>query len=338
MPLVFNKNTNLETPKFEESKSQYNVSMGTLVGHIIPGLALFLLGLWHTINTIKAYFVKGPSSFTVRFWYQFNAFHSSRLKHLELISIISFSILAISLQVLDFPSVRFVFELDSFEHVTMFLQLTVFASFILCAELFTDSSELLSGFVGILASSVFAQELFLLHFHSTDHVGIEGHYHLLLQIIVFVSLLAAIATTCFPKSFAAALVLSISVMFQGCWFLNMGFMLWVPAFVPQGCSMNDLGNKTKSGGHHNHGMVGAISCGSHEADFRARALANLQFSWIFCVIMVVSGIVCLKMARRSSISDRLVEYQRLHSKVMDSTITTEGLKLVNSQFVKQEEA
>ena len=85
-------------------------------------------------------------------------------------------------------------------------------------------------------------------------------------------------------------------------------------------------------------MVGAISCGSHEADFRARALANLQFSWIFCVIMAVSGIVCLKMARRSSISDRLVEYQRLHSKVMDSTITTEGLKLVNSQFVKQEEA
>ncbi|KAI9127754.1 hypothetical protein K1719_000747 [Acacia pycnantha] len=307
--------------------------MGTLIGHIVPGLGLFLLGLWHTINTIKAYFVKGPSNFTVRFWYQFNAFHS-RLKHLELISIISFSILAISFQVLDFPSFHFVFELDSFEHVTMFLQLIVFASFILYAEFLTDSSELLSEFVGILASSVFAQELFLLHFHSTDHVGIEGHYHWLLQLIVLVSLLAAIAATCFPKSFAAALVLSISVMFQGCLFLNMGFMLWVPAFAPEGCSINHLG-KTKTG--HNHSMLGAISCGSHEADFRARALANLQFSWIFCVILIVSGVVCLKMARRSTISARLVEYQRLHSRVADSTITTEGLKLVNCQFVKQEE-
>lgn len=310
--------------------------MGTLIGHIVPGLALFLLGLWHTINTIKAYFGRGPSNFTVRFWYQFNVFHC-RLKHLELISILSFSILAISLQVLDFPSFHFTLELDSFEHVTMFIQLAVFASFILFAEFLTDSFELLSGFVGILASSVFAQEFFLLNFHSTDHVGIEGHYHWLLQLIVFISLLAAIAATFFPKSFQAALVLSISVMFQGCWFLNMGFMLWVPAFVPQGCSMNDLG-KTRMG--HNHSMLGAISCSSDEADFRARALANLQFSWIFCAILIVSGIVGLRMARtiRPTISDRLVEYQRLHSKVADSTITTEGLKLVNSQFVKQEEA
>lgn len=301
--------------------------MGTFIGHIVPGLALTLLGLWHSINTIKTYFQKGPSNFTVRFWYQFNTLHS-KLKHLELICILSFSILAISIQVLDFPSFRYVFELDSLEHATMFIHLAVFASFTLSAEFLTHSFDLLSGFIGILAISVFGQELFLLYFHSTDHVGLEGHYHWLLQMIVFVSLLAAIAVTAFPNSFPAALVLSISVMFQGCWFLNMGFMLWFPAFVPQGCTMNDYGKARKG---HDREILGAVTCRSHEADFRAKALANLQFSWIFCAILIVSGLVCLKFARKPAISDRLAEYQRLHSRNADSSLTSEDLKQVNSQ-------
>ncbi|KAF7810930.1 transmembrane protein 45B [Senna tora] len=313
--------------------------MGTFVGHIVPGLALTLLGLWHTINTIKAYFLKGPSNFTVRFWYQFTTLHS-KLKHLELISILSFSILAIFIQILDFPFFRFAFKLDNFEHASMFMHLAVFASFTLCAEFFTDSSSeknLLSGFIGILASSVFGQELFLLHFHSTDHVGLEGHYHWLLQLIVLISLLASIAATSFPTSFPAALVLSISVMLQGCWFLNMGFMLWVPAFVPQGCTMNDLTKAISGYGHgHGHGMVGAITCASDEADFRARALANLQFSWTISAILILSGLVCLKSARKPTNSERLTEYQRLHSRVADSIIiSTEVLK--KNKNMKREE-
>ncbi|PRQ23384.1 hypothetical protein RchiOBHm_Chr6g0260741 [Rosa chinensis] len=73
-------------------------------------------------------------------------------------------------------------------------------------------------------ASIFCQELFLLHFHSTDHVGLEGHYHWLLQLIVFASVMAALAATCCQTSLLAALVLSISVVFQGCWFMNMGFI------------------------------------------------------------------------------------------------------------------
>lgn len=228
----------------------------------------------------------------------------------------------------------------------MFIHLAVFASFTLGAEFFlTDNNnnsslDLLSGFVGILASSVFCQELFLLHFHSTDHVGLEGHYHWLLQLIVFVSLLSAIAATSFPISFPAALVLAISVMFQGCWFLNMGLMLWFPAFVPEGCTMNHDHDHHD----HGHGMIGAVSCGSDGADFRARALANLQFSWIFCAILILSGLVCLKFARKSTISERLATYQRLHSRNADSIVSTEGNfnKQANSQsttvlFVKQDE-
>lgn len=288
--------------------------MGTFVGHIIPGLAVTLLGLWHTINTIRTFFLKSPADFRVRFWFPFHG-PLSKLKHLELIFILSFSVFAIFMQLLDYPFLRFAFKLDNFEHATMFLHLAIFAGFTLSAEL-THSSETLSGVVGILAASVFGQELFLLHFHSADHVGLEGHYHWLLQLIVFVSFVAALAVTCFPTSFPAALVLSISVALQGCWFMIMGFVLWAPQFVPKGCISN-LGHAD---------MIGAVTCESNEADMRAKALANLQFSWILSGIFIFSGCICLKLAGKCTPVEQSTEYEQLQSRGVDLPISTNGFK------------
>ena len=89
----------------------------------------------------------------------------------------------------------------------------------------------------------------------------------------------------FPTSFPAALVLSTAVVFQGCWFMNMGFMLWVPEFVPKGCKAQ----LTESSMH------SAVACASHEADLRARALANMQFSWMLSGILILVGSLCLKL-------------------------------------------
>lgn len=290
--------------------------MGTFVGHLVPGLALTLLGLWHTINTIRAYALKGSTNFTVKFWYPFNS-PFPNLKYLELIFILFFSIFAIFMQVLDFPFIRLSFELDNFEHASMFLHLAIFAGFTLSAEL-THSLEGLSGVSGILAASVFGQELFLLHFHSTDHVGLEGHYHWLLQLIVLVSLVAALAATSFPTSFPAALVLSTAVVFQGCWFMNMGFMLWVPEFVPKGCKVQ-LTFSSDS-------MHGAVACGSHDADLRARALANMQFSWILSGILMFVGSLCLKLVGKCNSKAGSIEYEQLHSGVPNVPIAIDGFK------------
>ncbi|KAH7517910.1 uncharacterized protein LOC107435555 [Ziziphus jujuba] len=285
--------------------------MGTFVGHIIPGLAFTLLGLWHTINTIRSYFLQGPSNFTVRFWYPLNS-PPSKLKHLELIFILSFSLFAIFMQILDFPFLRFAFKLDNFEHATMFIHLALFAGFTFFAELI-HSMQILSGVAGILVASVFGQELFLLHFHSTDHVGLEGHYHGLLQLIVFVSLIAALAASCFPTSLPAALVLSNSVVFQGCWFMNMGFMLWLPRFVPLGCNLNSAEGSSDD-------MLGAVICGSGDADFRARALANLQFSWILSGILIITGSMCLRSAAKFTPREPPNEYEQLRSRGADVQI------------------
>ncbi|XP_057494676.1 uncharacterized protein LOC130779845 [Actinidia eriantha] len=273
--------------------------MGTFVGHMVPGLALVLLGLWHTINTVVDYYLKGSANFVSSFWYPFRG-PLSKLKHLELVFILSFSIFAIVMQILDFPLLHLSFKLDNFEHATMFLHLAIFAGFTLCTEL-THSSGTLSGVSGLFAASVFGQELFLLHYHSADHVGLEGHYHRLLQLIVLVSLIASLSATSFPSSFPAALVLAISVVFQGFWFMNMGFVLWVPALVPKGCtSVRDI-------------MHGAVACQTEEAGLRARALANMQFSWILAGIMIFTSCVCLTFARNFRPRGQSSEYEQLHS-------------------------
>ncbi|KAL2468397.1 hypothetical protein Fot_50986 [Forsythia ovata] len=277
--------------------------MGTFLGHLVPGLALALLGLWHTINTIGAYYIKGHTKFMLRFWYPLKT-PLCKLEHIELILVLSFSVFAILMQIIDFPYMQFSFKLDNFEHATMFLHLAIFAGYTLFSE-FKSSSDTPVGVSGILAASVFGQELFLLHYHSSDHVGLEGHYHWLLQLIVCISLLAALFATCFPTSFPAALVITVSVVFQGCWLINMGFVLWSHMFVPRGCV-------TQSSNVSNNTVQGAVLCETHEADLRARALANLQFSWILAAILMFMACISLVFDRHRTPRRLSPEYEQLH--------------------------
>ncbi|KAG6521159.1 transmembrane protein 45A-like [Zingiber officinale] len=250
--------------------------MGTLLGHVVPGLAFTMLGLWHTLNTTKSYNLNGPSTFSSTTW-----FPSSTLKHLELYLLISFGLLAAVLQLLDYPRFAFSFQPNNFEHATMFLHVIIYASVALAAD---SASPSHAGLVGALAASVFGQEFFLLHYHSADHTGLEGHYHWLLQLIVAASALATVMTTGFPGSFVATLVRSVSVLFQGVWFIVMGLVLWVPALVPKGCYAVSSPERGR----------GAVACHTEEASMRAVTLANMQHSWTLAVICIFVAYLCLR--------------------------------------------
>ncbi|KAK4377240.1 hypothetical protein RND71_003536 [Anisodus tanguticus] len=284
--------------------------MGTFLGHLVPGLALALLGFWHTISTIRANYQNGSTKFRSRFWYPFKSPLIPILQHLDLILVLSFSIFCIVIQFIDFPSLHFSFKLHNIEHATMFLNLTVFACFTLLAEI-SNLPEILHGILGILATSTFGQELFLLHYHSTDHVGLEGHYHWLLQLVVCISLMSTLVVTCFPSCFPAALLLSISVVFQGCWFMNMGFNLWFQHFVPRGCV-------TQSSE--------AVMCQTDEADLRARAMANLQFSWILAAILIIVAGISVIFARNRADRTLLSKYEQLQSRGRDIPVIINCLK------------
>ncbi|KAJ4775518.1 transmembrane epididymal protein (DUF716) [Rhynchospora pubera] len=235
--------------------------MGTFVGHFVPGLAFTFVGLWHTICTIKCYKLKGPSQFTSTTWFRINT-RNHFIKHLELYLLFTFSIVVITLQLINHP-----FQALNYEQASMYLH------------------------------------LLLLHFHSADHVGLEGHYHWLLQLIVAASVVATFLSGISSNSFPAAIVRSGCVILQGWWFMVMGFALWMPKLLPKGC----------------HAENGEVACDSEEITKRAMAVANLEFSWAVAGVWVVVAFLTLRLNWK-------LEYRQLQGPTVRES---DGLKLVN---------
>ncbi|RLM60544.1 hypothetical protein C2845_PM14G16400 [Panicum miliaceum] len=256
--------------------------MGTFLGHFLPGLAFAILGLWHTVNTVRAYKLRGASGFRSATWFPFPS-PLRGLRRLELYLLLSFSVLAIIDQLVDLPILALCLQPDSLEHATMYLHLAVYASVALAADASGCCDA--AGGVGDVVTALAASELFLLRFHSADHAELEGHYHCLLQLAVAASLVATAATAVLPRSFAVALVRSASVLLQGLWFVVMGFALWVPALVPSGCHAVEQGSVATQS---------AVACATEEAARRAVVMANLQFSWALAVVWVVTAYLCLR--------------------------------------------
>uniref|UniRef100_A0A0D9X8P0 Uncharacterized protein n=1 Tax=Leersia perrieri TaxID=77586 RepID=A0A0D9X8P0_9ORYZ len=275
--------------------------MGTFLGHFVPGLAFAILGMWHVLNTVKSYKLKGASGFRAATWFPFPS-PLRWLKHLELYLLLAFSVLAIADQLVNLPLLSFSVHPDALEHATMYLHLAVYASVALAAAA-ADADAQIGDVVAALAASVFGQELFLLRFHSADHKGIEGHYHWLLQIVVAASVVTTSATVIVPRSFAVAVVRSASVLFQGLWFVVMGFALWVPALVPKGC--HGVGDGGDGGGD---AMRSAVACATEEAARRAVVMANLQFSWVLAVVWAVTAYLCIRVE-----SSRCTEYRQIQA-------------------------
>ncbi|KAG2675133.1 hypothetical protein I3843_13G150800 [Carya illinoinensis] len=261
--------------------------MGSMVGHVLPGLGFIVIGLWHLFNNIKLH-ARCPISYTSSPW-----FPTSRFKYLELFFIIGGSCASISAELFIGPDRHQPFDPDgtipsnhlrNFEHSAISMTLLVYAVFaIVLDRIGTKAPQY--GLTMLLGSIAFAQELLLFHLHSSDHRGPEGQYHLLLQIVTTVSLVTTLMGIGLPKSFLVSFVRSASILLQGIWFIITGFMLWTPAVIPKGCFIND------EDGHKE------VMCTGDEANHRAKSLTNILFSWLliaFTIFTVCFYLVLVK--------------------------------------------
>lgn len=89
----------------------------------------------------------------------------------------------------------------------------------------------------------------------------------------------------------------------------MGFMLWVPGYVPRGCVSNTVAADNKTSVVHSS----AVACESPGAEVRAKALANLQFSWILSAILIITCALCFKFSGKVVLPKNRSssEYERL---------------------------
>ncbi|XVF04581.1 hypothetical protein REPUB_Repub05bG0096300 [Reevesia pubescens] len=243
--------------------------MGSLVGHVLPGLAFFVLGFWHLFNHIKFHSLH-PNSYTASTW-----FPTSKLRYLELFLIMVASSISISMELFIGPARHQPFDPDgtipsnhlrNFEHSAISMTFFTYAALAILLDKISPSAKYsLTLFLGAVA---FAQQLLLFHLHSTDHMGVEGQYHLLLQSVIVISLATTLMGIGLPKSFMVSFIRSLSILYQGVWLIVMGCMLWTPALVSKGCFIHS------EDGHK------VVRCSSDEALHRAKSLVNIQFSWV----------------------------------------------------------
>ncbi|CAI9778601.1 unnamed protein product [Fraxinus pennsylvanica] len=271
--------------------------MGSLVGHVAPGFGFFIIGLWHLLNNIKNHAIS-PTSFTSLIW-----FPTSKIRYLELFLIMGGCTMSIAMELFIGPDRHQPLDPDgtipsnhlhNFEHSNISMALFMYAAFSILLDKLTPPAQY--GLTSMLGAIAFGQELLLFHFHSTDHMGIEGQYHWLLQIVIFTSLATTLLGIKYPKSFLNSFARSISIMFQGVWLMVMGFMLWTPEFIPKGCFLN-LEN-----GHQ------VARCHGDEALQRAKSLVNIEFSWYVMGVTIFSVSLYLIMIK---LYQDKVEYQSI---------------------------
>ncbi|EXC34497.1 hypothetical protein L484_019094 [Morus notabilis] len=259
--------------------------MGSLVGHVLPGIGFMLIGLWHLLNNIKLHALH-PTSYTSLTW-----FPTFKLRHLELFLIMAGCLASIAMELFVGPKRHHPFapdgsipynHLHNFEHASISMTFFTYALLSLIIDRVAlpasrgvkQARHGLSLFLGAVA---FSQELLLFHLHSTDHSGPEGQFHMLLQLIILVSLITTLLGIGFPNSLMVGFVRSLSIFFQGVRFIVIGVMLWTPAFVAKGCWMN------YEEAHY------VVRCDGEASLHRAKSLANLLFSY-FVIGVAVFGV------------------------------------------------
>ncbi|GAB4836504.1 hypothetical protein Ancab_001416 [Ancistrocladus abbreviatus] len=247
--------------------------MGGLTGHAALGLFFLLIGLWHLYNHTTMHATNHGRNYNFLPW-----FPTSFLRHLELYLIMfscaTFTFFELHHLPFDSNGIFLSSRLHHLEHGSMATTFFIYALFALVLDQARRPYTHDVDMIMLLAAVSFAQELLLFHFHSTDHVGVEGQYHLLLQLVIFVSLLTTLMGIGWRKSFLVAYVRSLSIMLQGIWLVVMGIMLWTPEFIPKGCRIQVENGRD------------IVRCNDREWLQRAKALVNIEFSWLLMGVAV----------------------------------------------------
>ncbi|KAL7596632.1 hypothetical protein Lser_V15G29268 [Lactuca serriola] len=253
--------------------------MGTLVGHVAPGFVFLVIGFWHLVNHIKLH-VQNHKTYHFLPW-----FPSMKIRYLELYLIMIACSMSIAMELFIGPDRHQPFDTDgtipsnhlhNFEHSFISLTFLVYAAFAILLDKFVPNAQY--ELTHLLKGIAFGQQLLLFHLHSADHMGVEGQYHKLLQMLILISFITTLMGIGYQKNFIVSFIRSISILFQGLWLIVMGFMLWTRSLIPKGCFLN------LEVGHH------VVRCHGEEALERAKSLVNFQFSWylIWVTIFAVS--------------------------------------------------
>lgn len=251
--------------------------MGSFLGHVVPGTLFLLVGVWHIWCSVVRY-ASNPDTFRVKVWNPVPGFNG-KLKYLELYVITVGAFIDMCIELLYSTHLKFVVNgvlnphhMNDFEHGGMLLMFFVFGVVALLSEK-TSFLPLPEGALCLISAAALCAEYLLFFFHSTTHQGLEGHYHLILVLLVALCILSVVTGAIMPTSFPADLCSGIAITLQGLWFYQTAFTLYGP-MMPAGCKV----------------VENEVTCSSHDHEVHGILLANVQlFGLVFLVLVGAVG-------------------------------------------------
>ncbi|KAL4591358.1 hypothetical protein LXL04_004317 [Taraxacum kok-saghyz] len=305
--------------------------MGTLQGHVLPGSVFLFLGLWHLVNHIKLH-VQNPRAFHFSPWVP-----TTKIRYFELYYIMASCSAAIIVELFIQPDHHHPFDKDgtipsnhlqNFEHLFIFSMFSIYAGFAILLDKFETKAQ--TELTHLLLAIAFGHQLLVIHLHSTGNMGIQGQYHMLLQMLILISFITTLMGIGYQKSFIVSFIRSVSMFFQGLWLIAMGFMLWTRSLIPKGCFLN------LEQGHN------VVRCHGDEALERAKSLVNIQFSWYLFLVTIFSVSLYLFMnkiyKKRVDQSRTMYDHEQAHEDIEAQRKTrnpdeSESFLLTENSFV-----
>lgn len=261
--------------------------MGAMLYDTIACFVLSVYGVYHMISAARSHLKptsRGTSlsgDYSARPYYPF-PLHSHRhhlLRHLPFY--FGIVILSISIVHLSFSSsgAQHFFSLSSAAALLLLLILLPFAAL--------SSASAPPDLIFLLASLAFAllsysSFRFSSSFPPSD---LQAKSYSISALISAASAVASLSLALFPKLFVSELSLAASIFLKGLWFFVSGLLLYVEAFIPEGChSLIDLPD-------------GPTRCDLDEFRVRATAILDLAFA-LNCVFVAVVVLALYAMAGR----------------------------------------
>ncbi|XP_037088076.1 transmembrane protein 45B-like [Pollicipes pollicipes] len=199
--------------------------MGTLLGHVLPGVAFLLTGLWWTYNIFERYFQtrQAPRQFQASL--SFPIRRGSRVPWDCLILLGLMVVGIIGEIVTGWRDGRLV-EMGNGQHATMYMCFALAAA----AEAARRTGVgLVPGLEHAICAMAFVAEALLFAFHGHGTSDMEMLVHHLLLYVVLGSAAATLAELTCRRSVLPALARCFFTLLQGTWFIQVGFILFPPA-------------------------------------------------------------------------------------------------------------